>query len=57
MKTGADGRYRFITIGVRLEVQLTPRATDPSDLIMKAERDCLVGTSLTLTPEYEWHVS
>ena len=57
MKTGADGRYRFITIGVRLDVQLTPRATDPSDLIMKAERDCFVGASLTLTPEYEWHVS
>ena len=47
MKTGADGRYRFVTIGVRLDVQLTPRATDPSDLIMKAERDCFVGASLT----------
>lgn len=57
MKTGADGRYRFVTIGVRLDVQLTPRVSDPSDLIAKAERDCFVGASLALAPEYEWHVS
>ncbi len=56
-KTDDDGRYRFVAIGVRLDVQLTPRASDPSDLTMKAERDCFVGASLTVTPEYEWHVS
>ena len=56
-KTDDDGRYRFVEIGVRLDVQLTPRASDPSALIMKAERDCFVGASLTVKPEYEWHVS
>jgi organic hydroperoxide reductase OsmC/OhrA len=56
-KTEDDGRYRFISISARLEVQLTPRAADPATLIMKAERDCFVGASLTVTPEYEWHVS
>jgi organic hydroperoxide reductase OsmC/OhrA len=56
-KTDDDGRYRFVGIGVRLDVQLTPRANDPAPLILKAERDCFVGASLAVKPEYEWHVS
>jgi organic hydroperoxide reductase OsmC/OhrA len=56
-KTDDDGRYRFVAIGVRLDVQLTPRASDPAPLVMKAERDCFVGASLTVKPEYAWHVS
>jgi organic hydroperoxide reductase OsmC/OhrA len=56
-KTADDGRYRFVAIHVRLDVQVTPRAADPAPLIMKAERDCFVGASLTVKPEYEWHVS
>src|SRR3954470_20442959 len=35
-KTDDDGRYRFVAIGVRLDVQLTPRASDTAALIMKA---------------------
>ena len=56
-KTDDDGRYRFVAIHVRLDVQLTPRASDSAPLVMKAERDCFVGASLTVKPEYEWHVS
>ncbi|MGN6798110.1 MAG: OsmC family protein [Gaiellaceae bacterium] len=56
-KTDDDGRYRFVEISARIDVQLTPRPTDPQPLIMKAERDCFVGASLTVKPEYEWHVS
>jgi organic hydroperoxide reductase OsmC/OhrA len=56
-KTDDDGRYRFVEIGVRLDVQLAPRASDAGALVMKAERDCFVGASLTVKPEYEWHVS
>jgi organic hydroperoxide reductase OsmC/OhrA len=56
-KTSEDGRYRFVAIGVRLDVQLTPRARDPTELTTKAERDCFVGASLIVKPEYEWHVS
>ena len=56
-KTDDDGRYRFVEIDVRLDVQLTPRASDTAALIVKAERDCFVGASLTVKPEYEWHVS
>jgi organic hydroperoxide reductase OsmC/OhrA len=56
-KSEDDGRYRFVSIDVRLDVQLAPRAGDPAALVMKAERDCFVGASLTVKPEYEWHVS
>jgi organic hydroperoxide reductase OsmC/OhrA len=56
-QTDDDNRYRFVAIGVRLDVQLTPRAADVAALIMKGERDCFVGASLTVKPEYEWHVS
>ena len=56
-KSGEDGRYRFVEIGVRIDAQLTPRTNEPDDLIAKAERDCYISASLTVKPEYEWHVS
>ena len=56
-KSGEDGRYRFVEIDVRIDAQLTPRTNEVDDLIAKAERDCFVGASLTLRPEYQWHVS
>jgi organic hydroperoxide reductase OsmC/OhrA len=56
-KSGEDGRYRFVQIDVRIDAQLTPRTNEVDDLVAKAERDCFIGASLTLKPEYEWHVS
>ena len=56
-KSGEDDRFRFVAISVRIEVQLQPRTNEPDDLIAKAERDCFVSASLTVKPEYEWHVS
>jgi organic hydroperoxide reductase OsmC/OhrA len=56
-KSGEDDRYRFIEIDVRINAQLTPRADDVDELVAKAERDCFVGASLALKPEYKWHVS
>ena len=56
-KTDENGRYRFVAIAVRINAQLTPRTSEVDDLIAKAERDCFVGASLTIKPEYEWHVS
>jgi organic hydroperoxide reductase OsmC/OhrA len=53
----SDGRYAFVEIAVRIDAQLTPHATETEDLIAKAERDCFVGASLTIKPEYEWHLS
>ena len=56
-KTESDGRYRFVEIDVMVAAQLTPRASGVDDLVAKAERDCFVGASLTVRPEYAWHVS
>ena len=56
-KSGEDNRYRFVSISVRIDAQLQPRTNEADDLIMKAERDCFVGASLTVKPEYAWHVS
>jgi organic hydroperoxide reductase OsmC/OhrA len=56
-KSGEDGRYRFVEIGVTINAQLTPRTNEVDDLVAKAERDCFIGASLTLKPEYTWHVS
>jgi organic hydroperoxide reductase OsmC/OhrA len=56
-KSDDDGRYRFVAIEVRIDAQLTPRATDTEELIAKGERDCFVGASLAVKPEYAWHVS
>jgi organic hydroperoxide reductase OsmC/OhrA len=56
-KAGDDDRYRFVEIAVRIAAQLRPRSTEVDDLVAKAERDCFVGASLTVKPEYEWHVS
>jgi organic hydroperoxide reductase OsmC/OhrA len=56
-KSGDDDRYRFVSIEVRIDAQLEPRTNEPDDLIAKAERDCFVGASLRVKPEYEWHVS
>ena len=56
-KHDEEGRYRFIEIDIRIDVQLTPRTNEPDDLIAKAERDCFVGASLTVKPRYTWNVS
>jgi organic hydroperoxide reductase OsmC/OhrA len=56
-KRESDGRYAFVAIRVALDVQLTPRSEDPSDLIAKAERDCFVGASLTVKPDYTWRIA
>jgi organic hydroperoxide reductase OsmC/OhrA len=56
-KSGEDGRYRFVEIQVSINAQLTPRTNEVDDLLAKAERDCFVSASLTMKPEYTWHVS
>src|SRR6476469_6476258 len=52
-----DGRYAFVTIEVAIDAQREPRADDTDALVVKAERDCFVGASLTIKPEYTWRVS
>ncbi len=56
-QSGDDGRYRFVEISLRIDAALDPRANDAPALIAKAVRDCFVGASLNVKPEYEWRVS
>jgi len=53
----SDGRYAFVEVSVRIDAQLTPPAGAPGELIALAERDCFVGASLTVKPEYQWRLS
>ena len=53
-RRGADGRYRFVDDRRRDRRAARRRApTTRDDLIAKAERDCFVGASLTIKPEYD----
>jgi organic hydroperoxide reductase OsmC/OhrA len=56
-KPTPEERYQFVEIKLRIEAQLTPRAENTDALVELAERDCFVGASLKVKPEYEWHVS
>src|SRR3954467_14213063 len=47
-KERPDDRYAFVSIDVRIDAQLTPRASDSEELTAKAERDCFVGASLNV---------
>ena len=56
-KRKRDGRYAFVEIECRLDVELTPAPDDLAALLAKAERDCFVGASLSAEPRYVWNVA
>jgi uncharacterized OsmC-like protein len=56
-KRDEDGRYAFVEVECRLDVQLRPAPDDVPALLAKAERDCFVGASLTVEPRYVWNVA
>src|SRR4051794_32138394 len=53
-KRESDGRYAFAEIDVRVDATLEPPVADTDALVAKAERDCFVGSSLTVKPRYDW---
>jgi len=55
-KRESDGRYGVVSADVELSVQLVPLPgpDELAALLEKAERDCFVGASLTVTPSYRW---
>ena len=57
MKRDGDGRYAFVEIDCAIDAELSPRTNEVDDLLVKAERDCFVGASLTVEPRYDWRVS
>ena len=52
-----DHRFALRDVDVRIDATLTPRADAPEQLTERAERDCFVGASLTVTPRYTWRVA
>jgi uncharacterized OsmC-like protein len=54
-----DGRFAFVEIRVEVDVRIAPGP--PPDLlaalVVKGERDCFVGASLTVKPDYHWTVN
>ena len=56
-KREAGDRYAFVQIGVELDVQLEPAPPQVRELLNLAERDCFVGASLALAPDYRWIVN
>jgi len=55
----SDGRYAFVEIDCRLDIELdpVPPGEELSALLAKAERDCFVSASLTTSPRYAWRVN
>jgi organic hydroperoxide reductase OsmC/OhrA len=58
-KRPADGRYAFVELECRLEVELEPPpdAETQRGLLAKAERDCFVGASFVAPTRYVWRVN
>jgi uncharacterized OsmC-like protein len=54
-----DGRYGFVEIDVKLDLELdpVPPGEELEALLAKAERDCFVGASLKPPPRYRWTVN
>ena len=55
----SDGRFAFVAIRADLDVTLEPLpgAEVVRELIAKGERDCFVGASLNVEPDYHWTVN
>jgi organic hydroperoxide reductase OsmC/OhrA len=58
-KRAADERYAIVEIVASYDIALEPDPGDEgaAELVLKAERDCFVGASLTIEPEYRWNVN
>jgi uncharacterized OsmC-like protein len=54
-----DGRFAFVEIRVDVDVRLEPAPAldELRSLVAKGERDCFVGASLTVKPDYHWTVN
>jgi organic hydroperoxide reductase OsmC/OhrA len=54
-----DGRFAFVEIRVDIDVRLAPPPASDllAALVEKGERDCFVGASLTVKPDYHWTVN
>jgi organic hydroperoxide reductase OsmC/OhrA len=58
-KRAADGRYAFVDLECRLDVELEPPPDGETrrTLLAKAERDCFVGASFVAPTRYVWRIN
>jgi len=56
-KRATDGRYAFVEIDCRIDATLDPPIADTRELTTLAERDCFIGSSLTVAPRYDWRLA
>ncbi len=58
-KRESDGRYAFVTVDARFEVELNPEIAPDAvlELVARAEKGCFVGNSLVTRPRYHWTVN
>jgi len=58
-RRATDGRYAFVELECRLEVELDPApdAETQHAVLGKAERDCFVGASRVAPVQYSWRVN
>jgi organic hydroperoxide reductase OsmC/OhrA len=54
-----DGRFAFVEVECRLDVDLAPEPAGPelAALIAKAERDCFISASICPQTAYRWRVN
>lgn len=52
-----DRRFALREVDVHIDAELTPRMEQTDELVAKAQRDCFVGASLTVTPRYTWRIA
>jgi organic hydroperoxide reductase OsmC/OhrA len=56
-KRATDDRYAFVEIDCRVDAKLDPPIADTRELTALAERDCFIGSSLTVAPRYDWRLA
>jgi organic hydroperoxide reductase OsmC/OhrA len=58
-KRPSDGRYAFVELECRLDVELEPVPDweTQQSVLGKAERDCFVGASFVAPVQYTWRVN
>lgn len=58
-KRDSDGLFGMVELEVELEVEFDPEpaAAELAELLARAERDCFVGNSLSVRPQYRWRVN
>ena len=56
-KRESDGHYALVETEVELAVEIEPEPDGLAELLALAERDCFIGSSLTVGPRYRWTVN